>query len=65
MADVVERCDADERLSVWRWRFDEAVRAGLTDLEARLFAESDSDLGELRRLVKAGCPLEQLRQIVL
>lgn len=54
-----------EQLAVRQWRFDEAVRAGLTDVEARLFAESDRELGELRRLVKAGCPVEQIRAIVL
>lgn len=54
-----------EQLAVWRWRFDEAFRAGLTSLEARLFAESDRDLDELRRLVKKGATPEQIRAIVL
>lgn len=55
----------DERLEVLRRRYMEARRAGLTIVEARLFAESDRDVGELRQLVAAGCPVETIRQIVL
>lgn len=54
-----------EQLAVRNWRYDEARRAGLTAVESALFAESDRDLEELRKLVKAGCPVEQLRAIVL
>jgi len=55
----------DERLEVLRRRYMEARRAGLTIVEARLFSESDRDVGELRQLVAAGCPVETIRQIVL
>lgn len=54
-----------EQLAVRNWRFDEAREAGLTAVEAKLFAESDRDIGELRKLVKAGCPVDTLRAIVL
>lgn len=55
----------DEQLEVLRRRYTEARCAGLTIVEARLFAESDRDVGELRRLVASGCPLDTIRQIVL
>lgn len=54
-----------EQLAVRNWRFDEARKAGLAGVEAALFAESDRDLAELRKLVKAGCTPEQIRAIVL
>ena len=54
-----------EQVAVRNWRYDEARRAGLSPVEAALFAESDCDLGELRKLVKNGCPLDQLRAIIL
>lgn len=54
-----------ERLSVRNWRYDEARAAGLSPVEAAPFAESDSDIGELRRLVKKGATAEQIRAIVL
>lgn len=54
-----------EKLSVRNWRYDEARRAGLTPVESALFAESDRDLSELRKLVKKGCPVDKLRLIVL
>lgn len=56
---------SEELLEVLRRRNQEALRAGLTIVEARLFAESDRDIGELRRLVDAGCPLDTIRAIVL
>lgn len=55
----------DERLSVYYNRYLEAKQAGLTMAERRLFAESDADIGVLRKLVAAGCPVELIRRIVL
>lgn len=46
----------DELHRVISRRFLEARRAGLTRVEARMFAESEIDVGELRRMVKAECP---------
>ena len=46
-------------------RYEEAQKAGLTTAEAHLFADSQADVGELRKLVKAGCPVELIREIVL
>lgn len=56
---------SDEQLEVLRRRYTEARQAGLTIVEARLFSESDADIGELRKLLAAGCPVEQIRRIVL
>lgn len=56
---------SDEQLEVLRRRYTEARKAGLTIVEARLFSESDADIGELRKLLAAGCPVEQIRRIVL
>ena len=51
----------------WRYyqRYKEAKAAGLTMVERRLFAESNSDIGVLRKLVKDGCPPELISRIVL
>ena len=64
--DTAEDLDlCDEQREVLRRRHAEARRAGLTLIEARLFAESDRDIGELRQLVATGCPLDTIRAIVL
>lgn len=55
----------DETLEVLRRRYTEARRAGLTIIEARLFADSDGDVGELRKLVAKGATPAQIRAIVL
>jgi hypothetical protein len=54
-----------EQVAVRNWRYDEARAAGLTPVESAMFAESDRELGELRRLVRKGCPVETIRAIVL
>lgn len=54
-----------QRVDVRDWRYDEARKCGLSPVEALMFAESDRDLEELRKLVKKGCPPEYLRAIVL
>jgi hypothetical protein len=46
-------------------RFDEARSAGLTLVEARLFAESDADVGQLRKLAASGCPAAQIAAILI
>ncbi len=54
-----------ELVRVRRRRYWEAIDAGLTTVEARLFADSDVDVGELRRLVDKGCGPELIARIVL
>lgn len=56
----------DEALLVLQqWRFECARDAGLTKVEARLFAESDASLEMLRKLQRLGCPPQQIAAIVL
>lgn len=55
----------DEAREVYRRRFREAREAGLSIVEAQLFADSDRDVGELRKLVAKGCPPEVLARIVV
>jgi ATP-dependent helicase YprA (DUF1998 family) len=54
----------DERREVLRRREQEALRAGLTVVEAKLFAESGQDIGTLRALVRQGCPPELIARII-
>lgn len=56
---------ADVARVVLRRRFLEARDAGLTMVEARLFAESTADVGQLRLLVKGGCPPRVIADIIL
>ena len=63
--DDTDTCEVLERRQVALWRQDQARKAGLTVVEARLFAESDQDLEELRQLSAAGCPHDLLARIVL
>lgn len=56
---------SDERAKVLRWRYREARQAGFSIVEASLFADSDVDIEQLRKLVKGGCPVETIRLIVL
>lgn len=55
----------DELLEVRRRRYHEAVEAGLTIAEARIFAHNGEDVGLLRRLVAAGCPEALIARIVV
>lgn len=50
---------------VVRWRFLEARDAGLTRLEARLYAESDIDCERLRALVRHGATPQQVAKVLL
>jgi hypothetical protein len=54
-----------EEERVWRWRYREARKLGLSKPAARAFAESDGDLERARQLQRAGCPPELLERIVL
>jgi hypothetical protein len=54
-----------ERMKIWLNRYEEARKAGLTSEQAREFAESEQSIGELRRLVNAGCPPRLIARIVL
>ncbi len=63
--DVAEEdAQGDELVEVQRRRYQEARRAGLTIVEAKLFADSDCDVGLLRACIRGGCPLDVLVRIV-
>lgn len=64
-ADVADHRLERSKRDVRDWRYDEARRSGLTPVESLMFAESDRELEELRKLVRSGCPTELVRQIVL
>jgi hypothetical protein len=62
---VVTETRADEAVSVRVNRMAEALQAGLSVEQAEAFAESAVDVGELRRLVRDGCPPELIARILL
>lgn len=55
----------DEARTVLKNRYQEARRAGLSIVEAKLFADSDQDVGVLRRCVRNGWSAEQIAAVVL
>lgn len=61
----VDNQEPSERTVVVFRRYEEARRYGFTRREARLFAESDVDVGELRRLKRAKCPPDRAAAILL
>lgn len=56
---------SDERREVLRWRREWAEKAGLTRIEARLFAEGDGDLAELRYCAEHGATPAQIAAICI
>jgi hypothetical protein len=56
VSSVIATDELDEAQRVYLKRYKEAREFGLTQLEARLFAESGTDVGLLRRLKADGCP---------
>ena len=63
-ADLEAAAVLDEVGCVVLHRFTEARQAGLTLVEARLFAESDTDVGLLRTLVNGDCPSKLIARIL-
>jgi hypothetical protein len=61
--ETVER--TDEQADVFRYRYRQARHAGLIPDDAMEFAHSTADVGELRKLVAAGCEPELIAAIVL
>ena len=60
---VLEPTQTEQQVMLTR-RIREAKDAGMTAMEARMFAESAVDIGELRKLLKLGCPPEYLARIL-
>jgi len=63
-AERLREC-VSEAYEVWQRRFTEAAAAGLDSADAIRFAESATDVGELRRLVRRGASPDQIRRILL
>lgn len=54
----------DERQAVWWHRYNEAREYGLSHEDASAFAESDQDVGLLRKLVGEHCDPTLIGRIV-
>jgi hypothetical protein len=65
MSEVEERADAEERLQVRRWRFEQFVELGFTEADSASLAEAHVDLSLVRRMIGAGCPVETAFRILL
>lgn len=64
-ADTEPLTVSDELLEVRRRRYREARAAGLSIVESHLFADSDIDIGFLRRLVRDSCTPALIASIIL
>jgi hypothetical protein len=64
MSDEPDR-QAGQRADWVRWRRRQAVKAGLSRVEANLYAESEIPSENLRRLVERDCPKKLLAKILL
>jgi hypothetical protein len=67
MGDRVEvrRKGLPEATRVRRWRRAQFLALGFSPSDASALTKAPVDLGEVRRLVSAGCPLEVARRILL
>lgn len=50
---------------VRRWRREQFLAMGFAPVEARRLTARGVDVGDMRRLLAAGCPLETARRILL
>jgi hypothetical protein len=67
MGDRIEvrRSGLPEATRVRRWRRSQLLALGFSKGDASELTKAPVDLGEVRRLVAAGCPHEIVRRIVL
>jgi hypothetical protein len=67
MGDRVEvkRSGLPEATRVRRWRRSQLLALGFSASDASELTKAPVDLGEVRRLVAAGCPHEVVRRILL
>jgi hypothetical protein len=61
---TLEALESEDQ-AVRLWRQEQFGQLGFDPADARLLAESPADLGEARRLRRAGCPLELAFRILL
>jgi hypothetical protein len=58
--------EAEERLQVRRWRFEQFIELGFTESESATLAETmHIDLSLVRRMIGNGCPVEIATRILL
>jgi hypothetical protein len=60
-----KRARPDEDALVRRWRREQFLAMGFAPGEARRLTALAIDLGDMRRLLAAGCPPETARRILL
>ena len=61
----IKRSGLPEATRVRRWRRSQLIALGFTASDASALTKAPVDLGEVRRLVAAGCPHEIARRILL
>jgi hypothetical protein len=59
------RSREDEALLVRRWRRRQFMRLGFGLKDAQRLTVEHVDLGDMRRLIASGCPLDTARRILL
>jgi hypothetical protein len=64
MSEGVTDNELTEQALVYYNRYEEARLYGFTKPQARRFANSSRDIGELRKLRDAGCPVELAARIL-
>lgn len=62
---AVRRAGLPETAKVRRWRKAQFIALGFSPSDASTLTRAPVDLGEVRRLVAAGCPHDVARRIVL
>jgi hypothetical protein len=65
MGEADERTEAEERMIVRRWRFEQFIELGFTETDSATLAEAHVDLSLARRMMAAGCPVEIASRILL
>ena len=65
MSEAENRVEAEERLQVRRWRFEQFIELGFTESESATLAEAHVDLSTVRRMIENGCPVEIATRILL
>jgi hypothetical protein len=65
MGETDERVEAEERMIVRRWRFEQFIELGFTETDSAALAEAQVDLSLVRRMMAAGCPVEIAYRILL
>ena len=62
---AAKRTGLAEEARVRRWRRSQFIALGFSPGDASTLTKAPVDLGEVRRLVGAGCPPDVVRRIVL